>query len=197
MGTSVVVGEGRRRKALLLKPWRAAATSPMDRRVCRRISNSLFVASYTETALYLAKLCCRQCATTAIWIRTLYLVNTSPINYSVILQKYLSFNLKYFMKPSLECGISNILLFYQKKRASNWVYDYLPRPREYAFFKLHKWDHFIIQIRLILIVWTNRWQFWVSFSLGVCSSTICTKFNVQIGAGRHLILKGVWPSFLV
>ena len=125
MGMSVVVGEGRRRKALLLKPWRiggargrAAATSPMDRRGCRRISNSLFVASYTETALYLAKLCCRQCATTAIWIRTLYLVNTSPINYPVILQKYLSFNLKYFMKPSLECEISNILLFYQK-RASN------------------------------------------------------------------------------
>ena len=25
-----------------------------------------------------------------------------------------------------------------------------------------------------------------STCLGVCSSTICTKFNVQIGAGRHL-----------
>ena len=84
MGTSVVVGEGRRRKALLLKPRRVsarhAATALPPAAGCRRISNSLFVASYTETALYLAKLCCLCLATTAIWIRTLYLANTSAIN---------------------------------------------------------------------------------------------------------------------
>ena len=89
MGTSVLVGEGRRRKALLLKPRRlsarrhaAAALPPAAG--CRRISNSLFVASYTETALYLAKLWCLCLATTAIWIRTLYLANSSAINYPVI-----------------------------------------------------------------------------------------------------------------
>ena len=86
---SVVVGEGRRRKALLLKPRRlsarrATAALPPAASGCRRISNSLFVASYTETALYLAKLCCHCLATTAIWIRTLDLANTSAINYPVI-----------------------------------------------------------------------------------------------------------------
>ena len=41
----------------------------------------------------------------------------------------------------------------------------------------------------------------ISTSLGVCSSTMCTKFNVQIGAGRHvsfmLTLKGIGLTPLI